>query len=81
MLTFLTTNWLWILLIAGVLFMHMGHRSGHDSGHGGGCGGGHAGHSGHADHTGRLAGTGHPSEGAAGGPNNDREPRSSSHGV
>ena len=35
MLEFLSSNWLWILLIGGMLFMHLGH------GHGGhmGCGG------------------------------------------
>lgn len=39
MLAFLSTNWLWILLIGGMLFMHLGH-----GGLGGGCGGGHADH-------------------------------------
>ena len=41
MLTFLSTNWLWILLIGGMLLMHLGHggHGGH-RGHGGGCGGG-----------------------------------------
>ena len=37
MLEFLSSNWLWILLIGGMLFMHLGHGRGH----GGqmGCGG------------------------------------------
>jgi hypothetical protein len=34
MLTFLSTNWFWLLLIGAMLFMHLGH-----GGHGGGCGG------------------------------------------
>ncbi len=37
MLEFLSINWVWILLIGGMLFMHRGHGSGH-GGHGG-CGG------------------------------------------
>lgn len=40
MLDFLSANWLWILLIGGMLYMHLGH-GGH-GGHGG-CGG-HGGH-------------------------------------
>ena len=44
MITFLSANWLWIVLIGGMLFMHLGH-GGHGSG--GGCG--HAGHGGHGD--------------------------------
>lgn len=59
MLTFLSANWLWMLLIAGMLVMHLGHRN-HDGGHGG-CGGGGAGgggeHTGHAD-----AATPHPED-------------------
>jgi len=47
MLAFLSTNWLWILLIGGMLFMHLGH-GGHAGG--GGCGGGHAGHTGDEKH-------------------------------
>ena len=42
---FLSNNWLWILLIGGMLFMHLGHGAGHGAGHGG-CGGGHQ-HSAH----------------------------------
>jgi len=42
MLEFLSGNWLWILLIGGMMFMHLGH-----GGHGGGSGeAGHAGHGG-----------------------------------
>lgn len=37
MLEFLSSNWLWILLIGGMLFMHLGHGRGH-GGHMG-CGG------------------------------------------
>jgi len=33
MLDFIGTNWIWILLIGGMLFMHLGH-GGH-GGHGG----------------------------------------------
>ena len=33
MLDFIVTNWIWILLIGGMLFMHLGH-GGH-GGHGG----------------------------------------------
>ena len=40
MLEFLSNNWLWILLIGGMLFMHLGH-----GGHGGS--GGQSGHTGH----------------------------------
>ncbi len=40
MLNFLTSNWIWILLIGGMLVMHLRHGHG---GHGGG--GGHMGHS------------------------------------
>lgn len=41
MIGFLTANWVWILLVGAMLWMHLGH-GGH-SGHGGhgGCGGGH----------------------------------------
>ncbi len=31
---FLSNNWVWILLLGGMLFMHLGHGGGH-----GGCGG------------------------------------------
>lgn len=44
MITFLSANWLWIVLIGGMLVMHLGH-SGQGSG---GCG--HGGHGGHAEH-------------------------------
>ena len=40
MLEFLSNNWVWILLIGGMLFMHLGHGGRH-GGHGG-CGGHHA---------------------------------------
>ena len=56
MLEFLSNNWLWILLVGGMLVMHLGHGAGPGAGHGaghgagqgghGGCGGGHQ-HSGH----------------------------------
>jgi hypothetical protein len=41
MLEFLSANWVWILLVGGMLFMHFGHGAGHGGGHGGhaGCGG------------------------------------------
>jgi hypothetical protein len=61
MFTFLTTYWIWILLLGGMLFMHLGHR-GH-SGHGGGCGVGHGGHG--AGHGGREEpGSGQPADAA-----------------
>lgn len=52
MLTFLATNWLWIVLIGAMAVMHLGHGT-HNHGGGGGCG--HAGagqhHGGeHGDH-------------------------------
>lgn len=34
MLDFIATNWIWILLIGGMLFMHLGGHGGH-GGHGG----------------------------------------------
>lgn len=39
----LTDNWIWVLLIGGMLAMHLfGHGHGGHGGHGGGCGsGGH----------------------------------------
>jgi hypothetical protein len=46
MLSFLSTYWLWILLIGGMLFMHLGHR--------GGCGAGQS--AAHGDH----GAAGHP---------------------
>lgn len=54
MLSFLSTYWVWIVLIGAMLLMHRGH-GGHGGGHGGGCGGGHAGaeptaNRGHAGH-------------------------------
>ena len=52
MLEFLSNNWLWILVIGGMLVMHLGHAGGHGAGQRGhgGCGGGHE-HSGrqHSD--------------------------------
>ena len=47
MFEFLSANWVWILLAAGVLFTLSGRR-GHAAGHGTGHGGHGAGHSGHA---------------------------------
>ncbi len=38
MLNFFTANWFWIVFVAGMLLMRLGH-GGHG---GGGCGGGHA---------------------------------------
>ena len=69
MLEFLSNNWLWILLIGGMLVMHLGHAGGHGAGHGagqgghGGCGGGHQ-HSGHqhSDHRHSDAGQGNRSD-------------------
>jgi hypothetical protein len=42
MLTVLSSNWLWIVLVGAMAFMHLGHGS-HGGGHGGGGCGGHAG--------------------------------------
>ncbi len=48
MTRFLEANWIWILLIGGMLAMHLRHRhgsqmNGHMGGHSrGGCGGGHS---------------------------------------
>ena len=59
MAQFLQQNWLWVILIGGMLAVHLGgHRHGGHSGHGGathgGCGGhaahGSAGHEEHQDH-------------------------------
>lgn len=49
MLGYLSANWIWILLIGGMLVMHLGHgRHGHGhGGGGGGCGGHGASHDGH----------------------------------
>lgn len=44
MLEFLSNNWVWILLIGGMLVLHLGHGGG--SGGHGGCCSGHE-HSGH----------------------------------
>jgi len=44
MLAFLASNWIWILLTGGLVFMHRGHGKGHHGGGGssaGGCGGHH----------------------------------------
>lgn len=35
MLDFIGTNWIWILLIGGMLVMHLGHGHGGHGGHGG----------------------------------------------
>lgn len=61
MLNFLSTYWIWILLIVGMLVMHRGH-GGHGGGHtgadAGGCGGGHAAHDHPAEHPASPAGRG-----------------------
>lgn len=52
MLEFLSKNWLWILLIGGMAFMHLSHGShggGGHGGHGAGCGA-HAGAEQTGDH-------------------------------
>lgn len=47
MLSFLSANWLWILLIGGMVTMHLRHGSHAGASHGAGCGGGHAAHQEH----------------------------------
>lgn len=42
MLSFLSANWLWILLIGGMVTMHLRHGSQAGGSHGAGCGGRHA---------------------------------------
>ena len=83
MLEFLSNNWLWILLIGGMLAMHLGHRGhagGHGAGHGagqaghGGCGGGHQ----HAGH--QQPGHRHSEAGDEPGATN-RQPRYHDHGT
>ena len=44
MLEFLSRNWLWILLIGGMAFMHLSHGSHGGGGHGGHGGSGAGGH-------------------------------------
>lgn len=67
MLEFLSSNWVWLLLIGGMLFMHLGHGRGH-GGHMG-CGGHHHTRSGHQPGDEHSAGDGpvdlhqHPSPG------------------
>ena len=39
MIGFLASNWIWILFLAAMLSMHLGHPGGH-----GGCGSDHSGH-------------------------------------
>lgn len=51
MLEFISANWLWILLIGGMVFMHLGHGGHGGQGGHGGCGS-HGGHSGHSEHSG-----------------------------
>lgn len=46
---FLSTNWVWLLFIGGMVVMHLGH---------GGHGGGHAGHGGGHQHGGRPSSLG-----------------------
>ncbi len=43
------SNWIWILLIAGILYMHFGRHHGH-MGSMGGCGGRHTSHQSQPDH-------------------------------
>ena len=54
MTRFLEANWIWILLIGGMLAMHLRHRHGGHmgAGMGGGCGGSHGGHGQDHDHDG-----------------------------
>ena len=75
MLGFLSANWIWILLIGGMLVMHLGHGR-HGNGHGmaGGCGG-HASQHDADEHDaqppaadGRPAGSADPVEPVGGGP-------------
>jgi hypothetical protein len=40
MTAFLAANWIWIVLVGSMVFMHLGHRHAGHGGHGGGCGGG-----------------------------------------
>jgi hypothetical protein len=48
MAQFLQQNWLWVILIGGMLAMHFGgHRHGGQPGHGGGTHGGCGGHAAH----------------------------------
>lgn len=63
MIRFLESNWIWILLIGGMLLMHVGHRHGGHAGQGtgGGCGGGHTGHGGGQDHHGGTEDSQQPS--------------------
>jgi hypothetical protein len=44
MISFLSANWLWILVIGGMVTMHLRHGSHAGGSHGAGCGGGHANH-------------------------------------
>ena len=49
MFQFLNSNWVWILLIGGMLFMHLGHGGHGGHGGGGGCGGHQHGSHQHSD--------------------------------
>ncbi len=67
MIRFLESNWIWILLIGGMLIMHAGHRHrGHAAG---GMGGGQTGHDSGQDHYGGAGDSdqhgGHPEPGPA----------------
>lgn len=45
MLNFLSSNWIWIVLVGGMLWMHLGHGGHGGRGGHGGCGGHqHGGH-------------------------------------
>ena len=63
---FLAANWIWILLVGGMLYMYVGRRRRGHMGHMGGCGGHGTGRSGTASgaedhrHGGPVAGEGPP---------------------
>ena len=59
MVRWLSANWIWVVVVGGMLWMHLGMHRGH-GGHGGR--GGHGGNSGHAGHSGQA---GHTPPGAA----------------
>lgn len=57
MLSFLSANWLWILLIGGMVTMHLRHGAHAGGSHGAGCGGGHATPHEHSSANAKEAGT------------------------
>jgi hypothetical protein len=59
MIEFIASNWIWMLFLAAMLYMHLGHHGGH-----GGCGSGHSGH-GAASAPGDHRETGHSHASAA----------------